>query len=244
MRPIRFSLISSSSIAIEGVLINNQLFPQRIGSSAANLREENRLENEPLVRKEYEVVPRFNSPTEYHERYPSILVQGTVTQARVPNGTNESRYTNHLFLERIKAFQADLLYGDFSASADTVMNYEANNVPYKIVVKRLSNQTGNDGFLIAMTSLQPVNEAAIVMRHYYGYIAAAALLLVLLVSFYYARRIARPFLRMNDATQQIAGLDFTARIPVNSDDEIGSLSCSYRPAGAGYCAIEKAGADA
>ncbi|QHW33913.1 HAMP domain-containing protein [Paenibacillus rhizovicinus] len=226
--PLRpdFFIKSGARIAIEGILIDNQLFPQRIGRSASNLRAENRLENEPLVRKEYEVVPRFSSPTEYHERYPSVLVHGTVTQVRVPNGSNESRYENHLFLERIKAFQADLLYGDFNDTSDTVMDFEENNIPYKIVLKRLTNQTGSDGFLIAMTSLQPVNEAANIMRRYYGYIAAAALLLVLLISFYYARRVARPLLQMNNVTQKIAKLDFTSSIPVNSDDEIGSLSRS------------------
>lgn len=226
--PLRpdFIVNQGERIAIEGILIDNRLFPQRIGRNASNLREENRLENGQLVRKEYEVVPRFKSPTEYHERYPNVLVYGTVAQARTPEGADESRYTNHLLLERVKAFQADLLYGDFSGKTDTVFDYEENNVPYKIFVKRLTDRTGNAGYLFAMTSLQPVNEAAGVMRHYYGYIVLVTLLLVLLASFYYARRIARPLLRMNDATQRMASLDFSARIPVKTDDEIGSLSRS------------------
>ncbi|MBP1996743.1 sensor histidine kinase [Paenibacillus eucommiae] len=213
-------------IAIEGVLIDNRLFPQRIGRNASNLREENRLENGQLVRKEYEVVPRFKSPTEYRERYPSGLVYGTVVQVRTPEGADQPRYTNHLFLERVKAFQADLLYGDFSGKTDIISDYEENNVPYKIFVKRLTDRTGNTEYLFAMTSLQPVNEAAGVMRHYYGYIVLGSFLLVLLVSFYYARRIARPMLRMNEATQRMANLDFSVRIPIATEDEIGNLSRS------------------
>ncbi|CAG7627848.1 Adaptive-response sensory-kinase SasA [Paenibacillus solanacearum] len=211
-------------IAIEGILIGSQLYPQRIGRNASNLREENRLENGQLVRKEYEVVPRFKSPTEYHKRYPSVLVYGTLTQVRTPEGASESRYMNHLFLERVKAFQADLLYGDLSGKTYTVSDYEENNVPYKIFVKQLMGPAGNAEYLFAMTSLQPVNEAAGVMRHYYGYIVLGTLLLVLLASFYYSRRIARPLLRMNDATQRMASLDFSVRIPVVTEDEIGSLS--------------------
>ncbi|WP_248924204.1 sensor histidine kinase [Paenibacillus hamazuiensis] len=224
--PLRSDILvkPGGRIAIEGVLIDKQLFPQRIGRNASNLREENRLENGQLNRKEYEVVPRFKSPTEYHERYPNALVYGTLTQVRTPEGANESRYTNHLFLERVKAFQAELLYGDFSGKADTVSDYEENNVPYKIFVKRLTDRTGNAEYLFAMTSLQPVNEAAGVMIQYYGYIVLGTLLLVLLASFYYTRRIARPLLRMNDATQRMANLDFSARIPVSTDDEIGNLS--------------------
>jgi signal transduction histidine kinase len=213
-------------VAIEGVLIDNRLYPQRIGRNASNLREENRLENEQLVRKEYEVVPRFRSPIEYHERYPNVLVYGTLMQVRTPKGADESRYTNHLFLERVKAFQADLLYGDISGSTDTVRDYEENNVAYKIFVKRLTERSGQSEYLFAMTSLQPVNEATGVMRHYYGYIGLGTLLLVMLASFYYARRIARPLLRMNDATQRMASLDFSDRIPVTTEDEIGSLSRS------------------
>jgi len=211
-------------IAIEGVWIGNRLFAQRIGRSASNLREENRLENDQLVNKEYEVVPRFKSPTEYHKRYPSVLVYGTVTQVRLPEGTAASRYANQLFLDRVKAFQANLLYGDYNENSDPVIDYEQNHIPYKIVVKRLTDRTGSTGYLFAMTSLQPVNEAAGVMRHYYIYIAAGTLLLVLLAAFYYSRRIAKPLLQMNDATKKMASLDFSVRLPVRSEDEIGHLS--------------------
>lgn len=213
-------------IAIEGIVMDNRLFPQRIARNGSNLREENRLENRQLVRKEYEVVPRFRSAIEYREAYPSVLVYGTILQVRTPEGVDQPRYTNHLFLERVKAFQADLLYGDFSEKTVTISDYVENNVPYKIFVKRLTDQTGNTEYLFAMTSLQPVNEAAGVMRHYYGYIVLGFFLLVLLASFYYARRIARPLLRMNEATQRMANLDFSIRIPIASEDEIGSLSRS------------------
>ncbi|WP_409178996.1 sensor histidine kinase [Brevibacillus fortis] len=211
-------------IALEGIMIDNQWFPQRIGRSVSNLREENRLENQPLVKKEYEVVPRFKSPTEYHERYPSVLVHGTITQVRIPQGADVSRYTNRLFLERVKAFQADLLYGEYAEQTSTITDYKENDMDYKIFVERVIDQTGNPTYLFAMTSLQPVNEATEVMRSYYGYIIAGTLLLVLLASFYYSRRIAAPLLRMNDMTQKMAKLDFSEKIPIKTEDEIGSLS--------------------
>src|SRR5690606_28164217 len=119
-----------------------------------------------------------------------------VEHVRLPEGAEESRYTNRLFLERVKAFQADLLYGDFNPDDQVVLEYEENNVPYKIFVNPLLGPDGSQEYLFAMTSLQPVNEAAEVARHYYGYIVLGTLLLVLLASFYYARRIARPLLRM------------------------------------------------
>ncbi|KEQ27720.1 sensor histidine kinase [Paenibacillus tyrfis] len=213
-------------IAMEGIMVKNRLFPQRMGSNASNLREENRLENQQLVKKEYEVVPRFENPVQYHEKYPSHLVTGTITKVRTPEGAGVSRYTNHLFLERVKAFQADLLYGDYDgdSNASRIMNYEENHVNYKIFVDRIEDPAGNPMYIFAMTSLQPVDEAAGVMQDYYVYIIIATLLLVLLASFYYSRGIARPLLRINHTTRKIADLDFSEKIPITTKDEIGDLS--------------------
>lgn len=212
-------------IAIEGLIMHNQPVVQRMGRRPSNLREENQLENNQLVNKEYEVVPRFENPTLYHEKYPTFLVKGTITKVQTPDGGGVSRYTKHLFLDRIKAFQADLLYGDYKGSVNEsqVLDYEENHVNYKIFVDRIE-LAGKPAYIFAMTSLQPVSEAVGVMQDYYGYILIATLLLVLLASFYYSRRIARPLLRINRTTQKIAGLDFTEKIPVTTKDEIGDLS--------------------
>lgn len=214
------------SIAIEGLMMKNQLVAQRMASDRSNLREENRLENHQMVNKEYKVVPRFENPTKYHEKYPSVLVYGTITKVQTPEGAGVSRYTNHLFLDRVKAFQADLLYGDYdsNANASQIMDFEENHVKYKMFVDRIEDKTGNPAYMVAVTSLQPVNEAAGVMQDYYIYIIIATLLLVLLASFYYSRRIARPLLRINHTTQKMAGLDFSEKIPITTKDEIGDLS--------------------
>jgi signal transduction histidine kinase len=213
-------------IAIEGLLMQNQLVAQRMGRSVANLREEGHLENRQMVNKEYEVVLRFENPAKYHEKYPSVLVTGTITKVQTPEGAGVARYTNHLFLDRVKAFQADLLYGDYnrSANASQILDFEENHVNYKIFVDRIEEPNGNPAYIFAMTSLQPVNEAAEVMQDYYVYIVIATLLLVLLASFYYSRRIARPLLRINRTTQKMAGLDFSEKIPITTKDEIGDLS--------------------
>ncbi|PJN55356.1 Signal transduction histidine-protein kinase BaeS [Paenibacillus sp. GM2FR] len=213
-------------IVVEGLNMDKQLVIQRMGRSVANLRQEDQLENRQMVSKEYEVVPRFPSPVQYHEKYPNVLAYGTVTDLHIPEGAESSRYTNHLFLDRIKAFQAELLYGDYdhARNANHMMDYEENHLKYKIFVNHIEDINGNPAYLFAMTSMQPVSEAAGVMRHYYVYVVIVTLLLVLLASFYYSRRIARPLLRINRTTQQMAGLDFSEKIPVTTKDEIGDLS--------------------
>jgi len=216
-------------IAFEGLIMKGQLVIQRMAKYRSGLREEGQLENRQMVNKEYEVVDRYpKPPTQYHETYPSILVAGMITKVEIPEGAGGSRYTNHLFLDRIKAFQADLLYGDYDPTADAnpLLNYEENGVKYKIFIEPVQDEKGKPGYLFAVASLQPVNEAAGMIRHYYAYIAAVALLLVLLVSFYYSRRIARPLLRINRTARQMAALDFSEKIPVATKDEIGDLSRS------------------
>lgn len=214
-------------IAAEGLIMNNRPVIQRMGRSASNLRDESRLENDQLVSKEYEVLNR-SKVTEYREKYPTFLVEGIIRKVRIPEGAEISRYTNHLFLDRIKAFQADLLYGDFkgTTNANEIVDFEENRADYKIFVERLRDRDNNPAYLFAMTSLQPVNEAAGMIKNYYAYIIMATLLLVLLASFYYSRQIARPLLRINRTTRQIADLDFSEKIPVTTKDEIGDLSRS------------------
>ncbi|MGG1878383.1 HAMP domain-containing sensor histidine kinase [Paenibacillus cisolokensis] len=217
-------------ITIEGIMIHGQPIPKRMGRDVANLRSENRLENSQMVNKEFEILHnRYHSNgTKYREAYPGFLVQGTITQLRTPEGAAAARYANRLFMDRILAFQADLLYGDFDPSPGPhpVMDFSENQVNYKIFVERSQDGDGNAEYVFAMTSLQPVNEAVGMLEQYYVYVIIATILLVMLVSFYYSRRISRPLLRMNRVTRQMAGLDFSEDLPITSKDEIGSLSGS------------------
>ncbi len=214
-------------IALEGLITNNQPVIQRMGRSTSNLRDESRLENHQIASKEYEVVNRSNM-IQYRKKYSPFLVKGTITKVRIPEGAGVSRYTNHLFLDRIKAFQADLLYGDFkdATNANQIVDYEENHANFKIFVDRIQDHDGNPTYLFAMTSLQPVNEAVGMIQDYYVYIIIATLLLVLLASFYYSRQIARPLLRINRTARQMADLDFSEKIPITTKDEIGDLSRS------------------
>lgn len=86
-----------------------------------------------MVSKEYEFLNRSNV-IQYREKYSTFLVKGTITKVRIPEGAGVSRYTNHLFLDRIKAFQVDLLYGDFkdTTNANQIVDYEENHANYKI----------------------------------------------------------------------------------------------------------------
>ncbi|MFK4166912.1 ATP-binding protein [Paenibacillus lautus] len=213
-------------IAMEGLIMNGQPVIQRMGMTESNLRDESQLENRQMVRKEGEVLNRYANAFQYREKYPTFLVKGTIMKIQLPEGAGVSRYTNHLLLDRIKAFQADLLYGDWkdSKNPNQIVDYKENDVNYIIFVNRIQDRDGNPAYLFAMASLQPVNEAAGMIKEYYVYIIIATLLLVVLASFYYSRQITRPLLRINRTTRQMADLDFSEKIPITTKDEIGDLS--------------------
>jgi signal transduction histidine kinase len=160
--------------------------------------------------------------------YPYVSFKAIVANVRAPAsaGTDKLLEANELFLSRINEFQANLLLGEGEPPTGGLQTTDMtqSGVNYKVFVLPTTDSAGRTAYLFAMTSLQPVDEAAQMLRDYYGYVIGFAVLLVLLASSYYAWSIARPLLRINRTTKQLASLDFTVQLPVSSTDEIGELS--------------------
>lgn len=104
------------------------------------------------------------------------------------------------------------------------MDYEENNIKYKILISPIKDAAGETTYIFSMTSFQPVDEAVQMLQSYYIYLIIFVLFLIVLVSFYYSKKIAKPLLQINDTTNKIANLDFSEIIPIRSKDEIGTLS--------------------
>ncbi|MBO7743086.1 HAMP domain-containing protein [Paenibacillus sp. MWE-103] len=158
---------------------------------------------------------------------PFTYMYGKIVKAQVSDLDDASGliHANPLLLDRINVFQTDLLLNDTGASTRLeTQDYEQANVHYKLFVKPLRKADGSSGYLFAMASLQPVNEAVEMVQNYYVYMIAFVMLLVLLASLYYAIGLTRPLLRINRMTKKLAALDFSESIPVTSKDEIGDLS--------------------
>lgn len=135
-------------------------------------------------------------------------------------------YKNSLFLDSIKEFQTDLLLKENNhiQYSTQIMDYEKNDIKYKLLIKPKKEKDGSVTYIYAMASLQPVDEAVQMVQDYYIYIVAFVVILIFLASFYYSKQIAKPLLKINDTTKKIAHLDFTEKIPITSKDEIGDLS--------------------
>ncbi|MGN4770390.1 sensor histidine kinase [Bacillus thuringiensis] len=155
-------------------------------------------------------------------------IGGRVTKVQLPDVTGPINqiYKNSIFLDNIKEFQTDLLLKESKhiQYAIQTMDYEKNDIKYKLLIKLIKEKGGSVTYIYAMASLQPVDEAVQMVQDYYIYIIAFVVVLIFLASFYYSKQIAKPLLKINDTTKKIAHLDFTEKIPITSKDEIGDLS--------------------
>ncbi|MFC4619249.1 sensor histidine kinase [Camelliibacillus cellulosilyticus] len=185
-------------------------------------------ENQILEKKVGAFLHDSKSSRERRSSSPIKMVSGTVKKVQMidSNQSADLVYTSQVFMDRIKAFQADLLLNKKNQKNDTfkVIDYELNDVKYKFFVDPLKDKDGGTRYIVSLASLQPVDEAVQMVKDYYIYIVAFVLFLTLLAAFYYSRKIAGPLLRINKTTQKMANLDFSEKLPMTSKDEIGALS--------------------
>ncbi|QWG30224.1 sensor histidine kinase [Bacillus mycoides] len=177
---------------------------------------------EPLVKEKKQVAQ------EQAAQESDPYIRGRVTKVQLPDvkGPVNPIYKNSLFLDSIKEFQTDLLQKESNQIqySTQTMDYEKNDIKYKLLIKPIKENDGSVTYIYAMASLQPVDEAVQMVQDYYIYIVAFVVVLIFLASFYYSKQIAKPLLKINDTTKKIAHLDFTEKIPITSKDEIGDLS--------------------
>jgi signal transduction histidine kinase len=184
--------------------------------------EKKKAAQEPLVKEKKPVVQ------EQAAEESDACIRGRVTKVQLPDvkGPVNPIYKNSLFLDSIKEFQTDLLQKESNQIqySTQTMDYEKNDIKYKLLIKPIKEKDGSVTYIYAMASLQPVDEAVQMVQDYYIYIIAFVVVLIFLASFYYSKQIAKPLLKINDTTKKIAHLDFTEKIPITSKDEIGDLS--------------------
>ena len=253
IKRVKFNLEQGNRIMIDGIIKDGMVVPVILTVENGNFVLENKLLSEKLYGKRTETEPSSvgsdvqssidrwrknfeekgaeglkdtrNTLTAEEIKELQIYLTGEIKELQLPEGTLGSNiYTNRVFVERIKQFQSNLLFSGNRNADDEIMDYEENNIHYKIFISPIKDTAGKTTYIFAMTSLQPVDEAVQMLGDYYIYLIVFVLLLVVLASFYYSKKIAKPLLQINDSTNKIANLDFSETIPITSKDEIGTLS--------------------
>ena len=107
-------------------------------------------------------------------------------------------------MDSIKEFQTDVLLKESNQIeySTKTMDYEKNDIKYKLLMKPIKEKDGSVTYIYAMASLQPVDEAVQMVQDYYIYIIAFVVVLIFLASFYYSKQIAKPLLKINDTTKK------------------------------------------
>ncbi|MEB4817472.1 HAMP domain-containing sensor histidine kinase [Bacillus thuringiensis] len=223
MQRMQFRLAQGNRIIIDGLQQDDTVIPAILTVENENLALENKQLSESLYGRKDTTDP---SPKESSKLY----LSGNIKQVKIPEGTIGPSfiYTNRVLIDRIKQFQVNLILNekDKKLNSMEIMDYEQNDIKYKILIKPIKDVYGKTNYFFAMTSLQPVDEAVQMIKDYYIYLVILVLILIVLVSFYYSKKIAKPLLQINDTTKRIADLDFSEKIPITTKDEIGDLSNS------------------
>lgn len=223
MQRMQFRLAQGNRIIIDGLQQDDTVIPAILTVENENLALENKQLSERLYGRKDTTDP---SPKESSKLY----LSGNIKQVKIPEGTIGPSfiYTNRVLIDRIKQFQVNLILNekDKKLNSMEIMDYEQNDIKYKILIKPIKDVYGKTNYFFAMTSLQPVDEAVQMIKDYYIYLVILVLILIVLVSFYYSKKIAKPLLQINDTTKRIADLDFSEKIPITTKDEIGDLSNS------------------
>lgn len=153
--------------------------------------------------------------------------QGTVSKIHLPS-KNEVRLANNLeTLQGVQHWELSVLLGKTNSNKLTTYTIGGDDdVKSQIFVQPVIEKGEIKEFAFAMTSLQPVNEAMLVLKDYYVYALIIVFLVIILLSFYYSKIIVKPLIKINRVTKKMANFDFTEKLPVSADDEIGGLSSS------------------
>lgn len=120
-----------------------------------------------------------------------------------------------------RSYEKQLSRGEtITYSIKLPQNYTSNIVK----ISPINSGKVTEYVIIAVSSLQPVGEAAQVTREFYVYVYGLGFILVIILSVIYSNMISKPLISITRAASKMAELDFSAKCDVKSNDEIGELA--------------------
>ncbi|MDA2396031.1 HAMP domain-containing sensor histidine kinase [Bacillus cereus] len=211
-------------INVDGVVQeNNIITPQKLGTNY------NQWQNEHFY-SDFQSINGNPSKNRLASRYKSttrIVFTGVITKLQLPSKA-EVRLANDIETLQAVQYFADMIREGTSNSnqLSTFILDSGENIKNSIFVKPIIENGRITEYAFAIASLQPVNEAMLVLKDYYVYALIIVFLVIILLSFYYSKIIVKPLIKINRVTKKMANFDFSEKLPVTADDEIGGLSGS------------------
>lgn len=114
-----------------------------------------------------------------------------------------------------------------SSERNTLSTLNFYSAPHYSEVTAITRDNATAGYIVAADSTDEVRELMKRIAHIYVISAIIPLLLMFVALSIMTYRITKPLKLMSDAAKSMAKGDFSRRIPVTRDDEIGQLAVSF-----------------
>ena len=139
-----------------------------------------------------------------------------------PNADNES--CHHLSVKLGNEYISEW-YEEKPLKLDTLDIYDS---PHYITAKPLMNESGDRyGLVFATAPILVINRLMSAVTKIFIASAVVPLIVMVIAIYIMTYRMTKPLKLMSEASRAMAKGDFSKRIPVMSDDEIGELSVSF-----------------
>lgn len=218
---MNLSLQERNQVFVKGILKDNVIIPVTIHTKDRKWRSDSVIEDLKTFGIEWDMIKYELSSHQF-----MIDTEGHITKLHLPLKADLHFISNvDSLMQAVQNWELAVRLGEIDQQELTTYSFQENDeIRNQVFVKPIMQNGQIQAFAFAMTSLQPVDEAMDVLRHYYLYAFIFVFFIIILLSFYFSNMIARPLLEIHNVTKKMANLDFSQKLPVKSNDEIGSLS--------------------
>lgn len=210
-------------ITVDGFVQGNIITPHELGTNYNQWRNEHVYSDFQLINGNHSknsLTSRYKPPTR-------ISFTGVISKLQLPSKAEVRLANDFETLQAVQYFASTIR--DSTSNSQQLNTYildRGENLKNSIFVKPIMDNEQVAEYAFAVVSLQPVNEAMLVLKDYYVYALIIVFLVIILLSFYYSKIIVKPLIKINRVTKKMANFDFSEKLPVTADDEIGGLSGS------------------
>ena len=154
-------------------------------------------------------------------------ISSSISVSGIISGRPESDDNMELFIREIDNWKEIYKQNKTALNTGKIISYNIQDFYQNINIVSISAVVSSGkakGILYVFTSLQPVGEAAAVIRDYYVLFFLGTIILIIILSLVFSKIISKPLVDINRVASKIAEMDFSERCKWRSKDELGNLS--------------------
>ncbi|GLV64033.1 two-component sensor histidine kinase [Bacillus mycoides] len=231
LTPEEYNKFANLGLKKDGIIyVDGLLQPNNMITPLELITNNTRWENEQF-NSDFQSISGNPSKNKLKNRYNDtgspIDFTGVISKLQLPSKTEVRLAKDFETLQAVQYFARTIRQGASNSNQlNTYILDSGENIKNSVFVKPIMENGEIKEYAFAIASLQPVNEAMLVLKDYYVYALIIVFLVIILLSFYYSKIIVKPLIKINRVTKKMANFDFSEKLPVTADDEIGGLSGS------------------